>query len=89
LLVNIIGSFILGYLFFSYAFNGQLSEEWRAFLGIGVLGAFTTMSTFSVETMALFGENQVHGAMTNIFLNIGGSLTAVWLASVLVQHLGN
>jgi len=89
LAVNIIGSFILGYLFFAYALNGQLTDQWRAFLGIGVLGAFTTMSTFSVETMELFGNNEVPGAMTNILLNVGGSLAAVWLASVLVQFLND
>ena len=86
LAVNIIGSFILGYLFFAYAFNGQLSNEWRAFLGIGILGAFTTMSTFSVETMTLFNDNEVPKAMTNILLNVGGSLLAVLLASQFVQY---
>ena len=89
LVVNIIGSFILGYMFFAFAFDGSLSNEWRAFLGIGILGAFTTMSTFSVETMALFGDNEVPKAMTNILLNVGGSLGAVWLASVFVQYFTN
>ena len=85
LAVNIIGSFILGYMFFAYAFDGSLSNEWRAFLGIGVLGAFTTMSTFSVETMSLFQENEAAKAMGNILLNVGGSLVAILLASGLVD----
>ena len=89
LAVNIIGSFILGYMFFAYAFDGSLSNEWRAFLGIGVLGAFTTMSTFSFETMELFQNNETASAMTNILLNIGGSLMAVLLASGLVNFLGD
>lgn len=89
LAVNIIGSFILGYMFFAYAFDGSLSTEWRAFLGIGILGAFTTMSTFSVETMELFQNNEVPSAMTNILLNVGGSLGAVWLASYFVQFLAD
>ena len=87
LAVNIIGSFILGYMFFAYALNGQLSNEWRVFLGVGVLGAFTTMSTFSVETMELFQNNETASAMTNILLNVGGSILAVLLASQLVQYL--
>lgn len=87
LAVNVIGSFILGYMFFAYAFDGSLSNEWRAFLGVGVLGAFTTMSTFSVETMSLFQENEAAKAMGNILLNIGGSILAVLLASQLVQYL--
>ena len=89
LAVNIIGSFILGYMFFAYAFDGSLSNEWRAFLGIGVLGAFTTMSTFSFETMELFQNNETASAMTNIRLNIGGSLMAVLLAIGLVNFLGD
>ena len=89
LAVNIIGSFILGYMFFAYMFNGQLSDEWRAFLGIGILGAFTTMSTFSVETMSLFGQDEVPKAMTNILLNVGGSLAAVWLASIVADYFSN
>ena len=89
LAVNIIGSFILGYMLFAYAFDGSLSSEWRAFLGIGVLGAFTTMSTFSVETMSLFGQDEVPKAMTNILLNVGGSLAAVWLASIVADYFSN
>ena len=89
LAVNIIGSFILGYIFFAYAFNGQLSSEWRAFLAIGVLGAFTTMSTFSMETITLFQDNETAKAMGNILLNVGGSLGAVWLASVFVQYFAD
>ena len=87
LAVNIIGSFILGYMFFAYAFDGTLSTEWRAFLGVGVLGAFTTMSTFSVDTMELFQDNESVKVMGNILLNVGGSLLAVLLASNLVQFL--
>ena len=89
LAVNVIGSFILGYMFFAYAFDGSLSTEWRAFLGIGILGAFTTMSTFSFETIELFQNNETASAMTNILLNIGGSLMAVLLASGLVEFLRN
>lgn len=85
LAVNIIGSFILGYMFFAYAFDGSLSTEWRAFLGIGVLGAFTTMSTFSFETMELFQNNETASAMTNILLNVGGSIGAVLMASGVVE----
>ena len=89
LAVNVIGSFILGYIFFAYAFNGQLSDQWRAFLVIGVLGAFTTMSTFSMETMTLSQDNETAKAMGNILLNVGGSLVAVLLANGFVQYFAN
>jgi CrcB protein len=88
LAINLIGSFVLGCIFFAYALNGQLTEQWRAFLCVGILGAFTTMSTFSLDTMTLFQDHETTKAMGNILLNVGGSIAAVWLASVLVQVVG-
>ncbi len=85
LLVNIIGSFILGYLVFSLAFSGANAEEWKAFLGIGVLGAFTTMSTFSVETVTLFDKGESITAAANVLVGVGGCLLAVWAAKVVAD----
>ncbi|MDH5592665.1 MAG: CrcB family protein, partial [Gammaproteobacteria bacterium] len=50
LLVNIIGSLMVGLLFSLIIERGILPVEWRAALMIGFLGAFTTFSTFSMET---------------------------------------
>jgi CrcB protein len=50
---NIIGSFLMGALFGWYGVNVDASNEWRLFLGVGVLGGFTTYSTFALETMTL------------------------------------
>ncbi len=52
ILVNISGSFILGMLAVM-AINNGYSEELMLFFGTGLLGAFTTMSTFSLETLTL------------------------------------
>lgn len=59
-IVNVLGSFILGALVEFMALRLSLSEEWRAFLTVGMMGAFTTFSTFSMDTVVLF-ERKEHG----------------------------
>lgn len=83
LLVNVAGSFVLGYLIFSQVLAGDYSDEWRLFLGAGFLGAFTTMSAFSVDTMNLMENNEALRAGINILLNVGGSIGAAFLGWVL------
>ena len=57
LLVNAIGSLILGICMAALA-NDLISKEMTLFLGTGILGAFTTMSTFSVETIEIWNDDQ-------------------------------
>lgn len=69
--VNIIGSFLIALIFF-YLSQGQgISPEARAFMFIGIFGGFTTMSSFSLETVALLTEGQWLWAAGNILLNGG------------------
>lgn len=62
LAVNVIGSFILGALVETVALAWSPAAEMRAFLVVGILGAFTTFSTFSLDAILLF-ERQQLGAM--------------------------
>jgi fluoride exporter len=77
--VNVAGCFIIGFLSHLVEYRGILSSPARAFVFVGVLGGFTTFSTFGNESMALFRE----GESTLAFLNIGShvvlGLVAVWL----------
>tara|TARA_B110001452_G_scaffold255760_1_gene248494 strand:+ start:2838 stop:3191 length:354 start_codon:yes stop_codon:yes gene_type:complete len=57
LLVNALGSLLLGVCMAALA-NEVISKEMSLLLGTGILGAFTTMSTFSIETMELWNEQQ-------------------------------
>ncbi|MCP4151355.1 MAG: fluoride efflux transporter CrcB [bacterium] len=79
LAVNLIGSFVLGFVT-GLSRHVIISPEIRMLVGIGMLGAFTTFSTFSYETMMLLRE----GAFLNAFLNIGVSL----LAGLILVYLG-
>lgn len=78
LLVNIIGSFILGFILFFSFYSGYESPEIRTFLAIGILGAFTTMSTFSFETLEFFNAHDYRMGTINILLNVGLSIAGVY-----------
>jgi len=67
--VNLIGSFLLGVLAVGLAQN-ILSVNMALLLGTGVLGAFTTMSTFSVETIQMFDQGRGSSAIVYIGLTM-------------------
>lgn len=67
--VNIIGCFIIGILF-QLSQKGNLPDEWKLFLAVGICGGFTTFSTFSSDTLLLMKEGQLLTA----FLYVAGSV---------------
>ncbi len=89
LAVNVIGSFLLGFLV-RYAFmQNVFSPEVRMLIFIGFLGAFTTFSTFSLETFNLFADGAATPAVLNITANIFLGLVAVWLGQTLAYAFGS
>ena len=72
--VNVIGSFLIGFLVM--LFENMLSPEWKAFFITGFLGALTTFSTFSLETVVLLQEGLYERALLNVALNVLTCLTA-------------
>lgn len=79
LAVNATGSFALGLLFALTAGRGPLSEELRLPLGVGFLGAYTTFSTFALESLRLAES----GSWGLALANIGGSVL-LGIAAVLL-----
>lgn len=73
--VNIIGCFLIG-IVFGIAEKGNVSSEWRFFLATGILGGFTTFSSFSYETVALLREQQYWYAFFNVGISIFLGLAA-------------
>lgn len=87
LLVNVIGSFCLG-LVYSLIEQGQIEIVlWRTTVGIGFLGALTTFSTFSVDTLLLLQQGMWIKGVLNIFMNLVCCLTAAWLGMQLAKGL--
>ncbi len=62
LFVNVLGSFVLGVLVETFALAWSPSQEIRALLVVGVLGAFTTFSTFSMNIILLYERGQIASA---------------------------
>jgi fluoride exporter len=69
LTVNIIGCFIIG-IVFGLADKVNLTQEWRLFIGTGLIGGFTTFSAFSIETIGLLRDGQIWSAATYITLSV-------------------
>ncbi len=85
LAVNIIGSFILGLFLVLANERFVVSDIMRGFVAIGMMGALTTFSTFSYETITLFQDSLFLKAGLNIFLNLACTLCAVWAGSVVAK----
>ncbi|MCL1077362.1 fluoride efflux transporter CrcB [Parashewanella spongiae] len=83
LLVNVIGSFLMG-LIFTLGEVSHVPPDYKAFFGVGMLGALTTFSTFSNETFLLMQEGDWLQAFLNVLLNVCLCLFMVYLAQQLV-----
>ncbi|HET9150162.1 MAG TPA: fluoride efflux transporter CrcB [Gemmatimonadales bacterium] len=78
LLINVTGSFLLGWLMRWSLGTPAISPEWRAALTIGLCGGYTTFSTFSYETMKLLQDGEWGRATLYAGLSIFVSLAAVF-----------
>ena len=86
LLINVLGSFLLG-LTLALTGRGVWPEAARLAFGTGVLGAFTTFSTFSAELDALMGRGQAGAALAYAGLSVGLGLTAAVFGRLLGARL--
>lgn len=83
LAVNVTGSFLIGLLAGSVFSDPKISVGPKLFFQTGLLGAFTTFSAFSLETLQLWQTGQVKSAIANIALNVILCLAAVFLGMAL------
>lgn len=88
LIVNILGSFLMGLLvgFFAYR-AGLVPQHMRLFLTTGILGGFTTFSAFSLDAALLFERHSYSMAMTYIGASVFLSLAALFLGLALLNGL--
>ena len=89
LLVNISGSFLIGFIFTISGTEGRVlfSPTTRNFLMAGICGGYTTFSSFSLQTLSLARDGEWLYAGLNILASVALCLVAVWLGHLLAQTL--
>ena len=87
LTVNVLGSFFMGLCFILVIERNVLSMEWRSIIMIGFLGAFTTFSTFSMETLSLLESGELTRALVNILLSVTLCLAATWIGLTIGRQM--
>jgi len=85
--VNVVGSFAMGALVELMAVRWNVGPELRAFMTVGVLGAFTTFSTFSLDVAVLGGRGAVFPAALYVLLSVGLSISALFFGLWLSRQL--
>lgn len=84
-IINITGCFFIGLIASLAESRLSLSPDVRIFIQIGILGGFTTFSTFGYETFSLIRDGQFLLGMSNVLLQVFVGLFAVWLGYYLGQ----
>jgi fluoride exporter len=87
LIINIVGSFIVGFFVIWTTERALLDPRWRLLVVVGFCGSFTTFSSYAFESMSFFEHGQWGLMLANVFGNnllcLGGALAGMALARVL------
>ena len=84
--VNILGCFLIGFITGLAEVRNLLSPELRVFLLIGLLGGFTTFSTFGYETIALLRDGVFFMVVANVLVQVIMGLLVVWIGFNLIRY---
>ena len=89
IIVNITGCFVIGFIATASAPDGRfmLNSLTQKFILIGILGGYTTFSSFSLQTLRLAQDGQWFGAALNVTLSVVLCLVGVWLGATLAGWL--
>lgn len=84
---NIIGSFMIGILWGIAEGNPIFKDKYALFLIVGVLGGFTTFSSFSLDNLKLLSEGLFLYAIMNMIISVSAGLFFTWLGFLLSKQL--
>jgi CrcB protein len=87
LAVNVLGSLLMGFLYILLLERVAVAAEWRAFILVGLLGAFTTFSTFSIETLNLLQQADYAKAIANMLISVLACVAAAFLGVSMARQI--
>jgi CrcB protein len=87
LIINVLGSFLMGVLAESFALRGAAGHPARLFLTTGMLGGFTTFSTFSLDAIALYERGETATAAIYVVASVALGLLGLIAGLVLVRTM--
>lgn len=88
LVINATGSFFIGLIMYLSEYQGMFSDETRIFLTIGILGGFTTLSTFGYESFRLLDDSKFTLMAINVISTVLFSIMAVYLGKIVALSIG-
>ena len=86
-IINITGSTVMGLIAGYFAFKGDASASWKLFLMTGILGGYTTFSTFSLESIVLIERGEIGAALAYIGGSVLFGALGLWGGMSLVRAL--
>jgi CrcB protein len=85
-LINVTGSFIIGLLMTFFLYRSDLNPAWRLFLVTGVLGGYTTFSSFEWEILTAVKSGAAVAAILNVLLSVALGFVGVWIGAALIVN---
>ncbi len=86
-LINITGSFLIGVLMMCFLNRPSIHANWRLFLVTGILGGYTTFSSFEWETFTALRGGAAPIAITYLIVSVVLGLVCAWLGAMLSNYL--
>jgi len=88
LVINTTGSFFIGLIMYLSEYQGLFSDDTRIFLTIGILGGYTTLSTFGYESFRLLDDSKFALMTINVVATVLFSIMAVYLGKIVALSIG-
>ena len=85
LVINVLGSLVMGLLAGYFALKGEASQPWRLFLMTGILGGFTTFSAFSLDASVLYERGDLMSAAIYVLGSVVVSIAALFVGLYVVR----
>lgn len=83
---NVSGSLVMGLLIAYFALRGGPAQHWRLFLTTGILGGYTTFSTFSLDTVLLYERGEIALSLLYVVLSVALSIGGLFAGLAIIRN---